>query len=246
MDQDIRSMPITVPQMVHMVILTPILFITTFAIGILLVRFFIQVATNVTTIESWEDEKYEASLERLRRKHKTWFKKLAYPYDIGIWENLKEGLGRNPLAWLYVFAAGGPEVYSAVKEKKWDWDAQGGGGVRWLINGFEEADTIWPPDLEKKVFNKKDFDEDQSWEGEGVTDKKAFEERRQKWDGAKASSEKDEWKNRAGEGLGDFGVDEDEEGELFPVGGAVHEDDDEDIPLGELLRRRKARATEAS
>jgi palmitoyltransferase len=244
-DADVRNMPISVPQMVHMVILTPVLFITCFAITVLLVRFFIQVATNTTTIESWENEKYEASMERLRRKHKTWYKQLAYPYDIGLWENLKEGLGRNPLAWLYVFSAGGPEVYNVTKEKKWDWERQGGGGVRWLVNGFEPADTVWPPvDVEKKEWKKVDFDEDGSWEGEAVTDKEKFEERRRKWEGVKeglgggAGEGLQGWKNSGGESLADFGVDEDENAPLFPVGGVA--DDDEDVPLGELLRRRNA------
>ncbi|RPA86877.1 zf-DHHC-domain-containing protein [Ascobolus immersus RN42] len=241
-DQDIHSMPITVPQMVHMIVLSPILFITGFAITILLVRFIIQLATNTTTIESWENEKYEDSMNRLRKKNKTWYKQLAYPYDIGLWENLKEGLGKNPLAWLYVFSAGGPEVYSATKEKKWDWERQGGGGVRWLVNGFEPADTVWPPvDVEKKEWKNVQFDENGSWEGEAVVDREKFEERRKKWEGTKeglGGGVGEGWKSSAGESLADFGVDEDGEGELFPIGGVG--DDDEDVPLGELLRRRKA------
>ena len=47
------------------------------------------------------------------------------------------------------------------------------------------------------------------------------------------------WRNEEGERLADYGVDEDAEG--MEMGG----DDEEDLPLSELIRRRRVRKTQS-
>ena len=88
--------------------------VTLLALGILLARNIWCLGGNVTTIEGWEVERHEALVYRAR-KHggyldgpdgtKIRIKKQEFPYDIGIYENVKQGMGGNPLLWLWPFAA---------------------------------------------------------------------------------------------------------------------------------------------
>ncbi|KAK5002651.1 Palmitoyltransferase [Cryomyces antarcticus] len=192
-----------------------------------------------------------------------------FPYDIGIWSNIKQGMGtRNVFAWLWPFAAS-PSVES---------------GLRFEVNGFEasieqrssDPDTTWPPpDPDRMPRVRRRFDPDTAFV-HGDTEVEAFRQRQAEdlkrytqpqgtihrrlpfhkrfsdpntvseygvedvgeedfSDGINEVEEEEEeegeeaWRNSEGERLGDFGVDED-----------VEFYDEDDIPLAELIRRRKS------
>ncbi len=161
-----------------------------------------------------------------------------FPYDIGIWRNLKQGMGTgNVVAWFLPFG-GGPNIESAASYE---------------VNGFEDESKVWPPpDPDKMPRVRRNVNEEV--DVKDVGDIEAFKRRQEKdyerWsrrddleeggsdgEGEEYESEYEEgidgeegWTNAEGDRLRDFGVDEDAE---------VLADDE--IPLGELLRRRKAR-----
>ena len=73
---------------------------------ILLVRNLYGLALNTTTIEFWEIERHEAVLRRQRLRARSGVEypegpdgtpmqvvQREFPYDIGIWRNLKSGMG---------------------------------------------------------------------------------------------------------------------------------------------------------
>jgi hypothetical protein len=73
-----------------------------FALTILLVRNMWCLAVNTTTIEGWEIERHETLLNRARHTGgyldgpdglKVRIKPQEFPYDIGIWANIKQGMG---------------------------------------------------------------------------------------------------------------------------------------------------------
>lgn len=76
--------------------------ITLFALFVLLVRNIWCLAVNTTTIEGWEIERHRTLLRRARHfggwlegpdGSKVRIKKQEFPYDIGIWANIKQGMG---------------------------------------------------------------------------------------------------------------------------------------------------------
>jgi len=175
-----------------------------------------------------------------------------FPYDIGIWENLCQGMGtRNVLMWVLPFG-GAPSAETAGK---------------WEVNGFEDEDTVWPPPDPDKVprlgralggAEEPVVREYGSVEEEVEAFRRRQEKDYERWRGNKGDgdaldrdydsddpeeldeydSEYEEgmdgeegWTNSDGDRLRDYGVDEEAE--------VLAEDD---IPLGELLRRRRARA----
>lgn len=75
---------------------------TVFALFILLVRSLWSLLFNTTTIESWEIERHETLVRRARvlggylegpGGKKIRIAKQEFPYDIGIWSNVKNGMG---------------------------------------------------------------------------------------------------------------------------------------------------------
>ena len=69
--------------------------------------------TNVTTIESWEIERHKTLLRRSRALggylegsdgSRIQIKKQEFPYDIGVWNNITQGMHGGPLLWLWPFA----------------------------------------------------------------------------------------------------------------------------------------------
>lgn len=101
----------------HLFVVTVVNSITVFALGILLVRNIWCLAVNTTTIEGWEIERHKTLLRRSRHfggwlegpdGSKVRIKKQEFPFDIGIWSNIKQGMGtgnvRTPLAFcpLYI------------------------------------------------------------------------------------------------------------------------------------------------
>lgn len=76
--------------------------LTLFALSILLIRTIISLGENVTTIESWEIERHKTLVRRARHFGGVLegpdgimipIRRQEFPYDIGIWKNIKAGMG---------------------------------------------------------------------------------------------------------------------------------------------------------
>lgn len=87
---------------------------TLFAVGLLLIRNLLCLGTNVTNIESWEIERHEALVRKARARGgyldgpdgvRIKIQKQEFPYDIGIWQNINQGMGGPVLSWFWPFAA---------------------------------------------------------------------------------------------------------------------------------------------
>ncbi|KAI9737684.1 MAG: Palmitoyltransferase [Claussenomyces sp. TS43310] len=255
--------------LVHLMLLLLITNLILFALTILLVTATHSLLLNTTMIEHWEIERHEALIERARRFGgyvygpggvRVRIKKQEFPYDIGMWENLTQGMGSSyPLAWFLPFA-GGPD-----SESGWDF----------ATNGFEDAGTQWPPvdpdrlprrpigahgdireatiygepDKEIEAFKKRQQADYRRWEPIGGQEIRQREidrsyDMNRETDGTCDESEESEseseyeegidgkpgWTSSDGSRLRDFGVDEEAD---------LTEDDEDNIPLGELLRRRR-------
>ena len=92
----------SIVQMIHLFILLVVNGLTVFAIFILLVRSLWSLGANTTTIESWEIERHSTLLRRARHfggyleapgGARIRIRKQEFPYDIGIWANIKAGMG---------------------------------------------------------------------------------------------------------------------------------------------------------
>lgn len=88
--------------------------ITWFALSILLLRSIWSIGTNVTTIEAWEIERHETLLRRARVSGgyldgpdgtKVRITRQEFPYDVGIFRNIRQGMGSRPFSWLWPLAA---------------------------------------------------------------------------------------------------------------------------------------------
>ena len=216
----------------------------------------------MTTIEGWEIERHEQLIRRARvlggyldgpDGQRVKIKRQEFPYDIGIWANICEGMGsRNPLSWFWPFAATPRTSGFAFEE-----------------NGFEDPGTTWPPPdpdrmprlqrsadpaeafvyskahlsnyEEVEAFNKRQQDDMQRRQMQkGVYRRKPFHVRyRNVAQGAPPEADEDVsgaesgeegWKDIGGNRLDDYGVDED--AEFY---------DEDDVPLAELMSRRKMR-----
>ncbi|KAG9247647.1 DHHC palmitoyltransferase-domain-containing protein [Calycina marina] len=236
--------------MAYLFVLISVNSITLFALTILLVTAAHSLAINTTMIEHWEIQRHEALVDRSRKLgglvysnngKRVRVQHQEYPYDIGIWTNLVQAMGtRNVLLWLMPFG-GAPIVDTALD---------------WGVNGFEDPGTMWPPiDPEKlpraairiDASGVRDYDTPEE-EMEAFRRRQQEDFMRRGWgeDGSHEENEgnnqqrpygfyggdeeesdmTDSWTNADGDRLADFGVDEEVE-------------DEDDIPLGELLRRRK-------
>ena len=243
----------------HLLVLLVANGITLFALAILLVRSLYSLSVNTTMIESWEIERHEALVKRSRKSggyvyansgQKMHVEKQEFPYDIGIWRNLCQGMGTSIVIFWFLPSGSAPGIDTAGKFE---------------VNGFEDVSRVWPPlDPDKMPRSPHRFDQDLELRhyGSPAEEKEAFQRRHQEDFERRrrpaveniveedSSSGEDEpveyeseyeegldgqegWTNSDGERLRDFGVDE--EAEVLA---------DDDIPLGELLRRRKARALE--
>jgi palmitoyltransferase len=185
---------------------------------------------------------------------KVQMKRQEFPYDIGIWQNVKQGMGTgNVLLWLWPLART-PRT----------------SGLSFAVNGFEDPDTSWPPPDPDRMprlhrpldpsaaFTHRDghvtdIDEVQAFKARQVQDfrrrqaqdpvlrRKPFHTRFGpetetepqpvgSVDAEGSESGEEGWQDFGGNRLKDFGVDED-----------VEFYDEDDIPLSELMRRRKAK-----
>lgn len=89
-------------QLIHLFLLFVVNSLTLFALFILLVRTLWSLGSNTTTIESWEIERHKTLVRRARVLGgyldgpggvRIRIKKQEFPYDIGIWANIKQGMG---------------------------------------------------------------------------------------------------------------------------------------------------------
>ena len=81
-----------------------------FALSILLVRTLWSLCSNTTTIESWEIERHETLLRRARHFGgfldgpdgvKISIVRQEFPYDIGIWNNIAQGMGSRNVSYFF-------------------------------------------------------------------------------------------------------------------------------------------------
>jgi palmitoyltransferase len=237
--------------MAHLLILILVNSLVLFALTILLTRAIYSLAMNTTMIESWEIERHEALVDRSRRTggyvyanggQRMRIERQEFPYDIGIWKNLCQGMGTNNLLMWFLPFGGAPTIKSAATYE---------------VNGFEDSSKVWPPpDPEKMPRTARILEESERQYGTQQEEVEAFKKRQQKdyerWRQADVPDIPDEdiddyiseyeegmdgdegWTNSDGDRLRDYGVDEDAETLA-----------EEDVPLGELLRRRKAKSSEA-
>ncbi|KAI5366005.1 putative palmitoyltransferase, DHHC domain, palmitoyltransferase PFA4 [Septoria linicola] len=272
-----RSLPSylgpSVLQLSHIFVLCAVNSFVLFALTLLLGRTLWSLAVNTWTIEGWEIERHDAVLRRARvlggyledpQGNKVLIEHQEFPWDIGIWANICQGMGsRNSLAWLWPLSRS-PSVQS---------------GLSYKHNEIDDPSKPWPPPDPDRLFRveRKPFVGDgftKSWDvddfkkrqaadlarytdgdGEYIVRRRPFHERldSQKQNGSayddevaieadEDDEEEDErdrsatrpdegeeaWRNREGERLADFGVDE--EADFY---------DEDDVPLAELIRRRQ-------
>lgn len=239
-------------------------FFTTLLLGIMLITTLRNWIFNQTMIEGWEIERHDAVGDRGGRDfwdilgpngEKYQYERLEFPYDIGFFANMAQAMGTsNVLLWLWPLS-GNPKISKDARGTGWDWEE----------NGFNRIEGLWPPLDPEKIRKKnrqwpaarRDFQEELRRAQLSPEEEKAEFKKRQQADDRRrrmlmAELEEvddydmmyeddddydkvgapEDWKNSDGERLQDFGVDE--ETELAP--GPFQDDD---VPLAELLRRRK-------
>jgi palmitoyltransferase len=240
--------------MAHLLVLLAINSLTLFGLAVLLIRASYSLAINTTMIESWEIERHEALVDRTRRSggytyanggQRMRIEHQEFPYDIGIWKNITQAMGTsNVIAWFMPFG-GAPSA---------------NGAANWEVNGFEDESKTWPPpdpDKMPRIERQEEIENVPQYKTP-QEELAAFKSRQRKdherWkkpepennDGSSEEEEENEgegeyeegidgevgWTNSDGDRLRDYGVDEEAE--------VLAEDE---IPLGELLRRRKTQAT---
>lgn len=237
--------------------------LTLFMVGITAVRSFYALCANTTTVESWEIERHEQLLRRARvlggyldgpEGMRIRITRQEFPYDIGIFRNIAQGMGTsNPLSWFWPLA----------RSPRTD-------GLTFETNGFEEPGSSWPPpdpdrmptiprsheamdtfirqhenlseQEELEAFKKR---QEADWERQSQKSKhrkRAFHERynsdtyQSEGDvlvGDHGDSGEEGWQDSGGNRLKDYGVDED-----------IEFYDEDDIPLSELIKRRRKQSTE--
>jgi palmitoyltransferase len=217
-------------------------------------------------IEGWEIDRHEVIAEQSGQDwwditgpdgRKMRFEKVEFPYDIGLFANMSQAMGTsNVLLWFFPFA-GNPQISKDGKGTGWQWEE----------NGFNRKIGMWPPPDPDKMRRggrewpaaKSNIEADLHYQDLTPEEQKAAFRQRQERDWEKRRrliaeleevesydvmtdedvEELDEsakkgqsWANSDGETLGDYGVDEEAE-----YAAEVLQEDD--VPLGELLRRRK-------
>ncbi|KLJ11197.1 hypothetical protein EMPG_13507 [Blastomyces silverae] len=258
----------SLPQLVHLFLLVVFNSTVLFALVILLARTLWCLGGNTTTIEVWEIERHRTLLRRARVLGgyldgpdgvPVRIQKQEFPYDIGIWNNIKSGMGgsANIIGWFWPLAS----------------TPRQGSGLEFEVNGFEESTVSWPPpdpDRMYKSMPRNNFGNGFSGQQNYASQSQEIEafKRRQREDfqrrqamselqrrtpfhkryiqnmemmdspdlsgsesGGNSDSGEEGWRDPEGDRLRDFGVDE--EVEFY---------DEDDIPLAELLRRRQTQA----
>lgn len=199
--------------------------LTLFMVGIIFVRTVYSLATNTTAVESWEIERH-GTLFRRARKHGGFLEgadgsqlrivKHEFPYDIGIWQNISQGMSGSFLGWFL------PINFTPSVES----------GLEFETNDFNDPGLTWPPpdpDKLARANRPADVSAITMELNELTSDQeriRAFRSR-QEADLRRRTTRSATWRNSEGEALADYGVDEE-----------VEEADD-DIPLAQLVERRR-------
>ena len=258
----------TLGALIALALISLVCSMTCLALGIMLVTTTKGWLFNCTMIEGWQLERHEALMDRGGKDwwditgpdgQKSTIERTEFPYDIGILANMAQAMGTsNFLVWLSPFA-GNPKIGNSGKGTGWEWQE----------NGFNRREGMWPPPDPEKLrrstrewsAKRRDFaSELQSAESSLPNDVCAFKERQiqdarrrnmlvaelEEFEGYDAMDQPDDystgshasmngtrWMNEDGERLKDYGVDE----EADETSTGIYEEDD--MPLGELLRRRR-------
>ncbi|OMP87619.1 Palmitoyltransferase pfa4 [Diplodia seriata] len=191
-------------------------------------------------------------------------KKQEFPYDIGIFANMAQAMGTgNPLAWLWPLAATPPNEtglnfeVNGFEDLSVTWPPPDPDRMPRPKRTFnpEDAFTHSVPDYDDQQamvdFKRRQEEDLKRWQSPGLQRRRPFHKRigngpagregsfdpgdetasEDEGDGSGDESGEEAWRNSEGERLRDFGVDE--EAEFY---------DEDDVPLSELMRRRKAAA----
>ncbi|KAG5928464.1 hypothetical protein E4U42_000597 [Claviceps africana] len=253
----------TLPALVGLTMCALVCLVASLALAIMLITTTKNWLYNCTTIEGWQLERHEAMLERGGRDwwglhdadgKKVRIERVEFPYDLGFFTNMSQAMGTsNVILWLLPFCPG-PKVGENGTGTGWDWEE----------NGFNRKKGMWPPvDPDKaqranRVWPaaRRDFAAELRHVEATVEDHKRMLRERQRReaeqdtlaeldqvDGYDSADEHDQlgnfediaaWRNTDGETLRDYGVDEDAERYVSQT-----PSEDDDIPISELIRRRR-------
>ncbi|KAJ2898086.1 palmitoyltransferase [Zalerion maritima] len=194
--------------------------------------------------------------------------RIEFPYDVGFFANMAQGMGsRNPLLWFLPIFGSSIELGTDQSDPGWSWPENEFNeeyGMWPPVDPEKERRSRSRYGPEEDAARLHEFEEaHKDMSNEEI---KAAFKARQEADIIRQKAnllaeleevedydivENDGWANANGEKLADYGVDdESDEPELPPPlvddGPRVIEigEDEEDVPLAEILRRRKARAKE--
>ncbi|KAL8838575.1 MAG: hypothetical protein Q9176_004972 [Flavoplaca citrina] len=148
-----RSLPSylgpTPMQMIFLFTFTITNSITLFALTVLLIRNIYTLGSNTTTIEGWEIDRHDTLVRRARSHggyldgpdgRRIGIQRQEFPYDIGIYQNMEQGMGGVHFwAWLWPFATTPPNATGL------DFETNGFEAVRLLKTMNTDPNTTWPP-----------------------------------------------------------------------------------------------------
>lgn len=191
------------------------------------------------------------------------FEKVEFPYDIGFVANMAQAMGtRNVLLWFFPLA-GNPTVAEDAAGSGWVWEENGFNRregmwpppdpekIRRAARSWPAAQRDYEAELrdadlttEERKQSFRDRQEDMAPRRTLLAELEEVDSYELMGDESDGSDDftydqllparPPEWVNSDGERLHDFGVDEDAEDDDAEM------TRDDDVPLGELLRRRKA------
>ncbi|KAH7374969.1 DHHC zinc finger domain-containing protein [Plectosphaerella cucumerina] len=252
----------SMPVLVHLSLLLPICFFTTLGLGIMLYATTHDWLENTTTIEGFEIHRHNEILERDRRGGAWWsaraghddddddsadpdidprdrpviVERVEFPYDIGYWANLTQSMGSsNPLVWVLPWS-GAPAVSTTEgKGRGWEWEE----------NGFNHTEGLWPPPDPEKRPPRRGNGRRRAWPGAKVSDDddapppRQYASRDEEIQAFRKRQEDD--LRRREETRARLMAELEEVAEFDPVPIPVDDYDDDEVPLAELIRRRKIR-----
>jgi len=193
---------------------------------------------------------------------------VEFPYDLGFFANLAQAMGTaNPLLWVFPFA-GGPRLSATPgRGAGWEWEENGFNDREGMWpppdpEKLRRARSGWPgarrgsdgemqprqwgtPEEEKAAFLARQAEDLKRWQNQRAGLMAELEEVDDYDDDGlrpggyyqRGVDGEPGWTNADGDRLRDYGVDEDAEDDHMQQIPPFEQD--EDVPLGELLRRRR-------